>query len=50
MNALGEIIPKKASSLKRTATLRHENKRKDGHRPDLNELPDRKVILDPFEW
>lgn len=50
MNALGEVIPNKASSLKRTARFRHEIKRKYGNTPDAAEFPDRKVVLDPFEW
>lgn len=47
VNALGEPLPTKASSLKRPARLRPELTRKDDQQMAL---PDRKIVVEPLEW
>lgn len=47
INALGEPLPTKASSLKRPARLRPELTRKDDQQMAL---PDRKIVVEPLEW
>ncbi|CAN0393668.1 unnamed protein product, partial [Ectocarpus sp. 12 AP-2014] len=47
VNALGEPLPKKASSLKRPARLRPDLANKDDYQPIL---PDRKIVVEPLEW
>lgn len=47
VNALGEPLPTKASSLKRPARLRPDLANKDDHQPIL---PDRKIVVEPLEW
>lgn len=47
VNALGEPLPTKASSLKRPARLRQDSSSRD----DPNSaLPDRKIVVEPLEW
>lgn len=47
VNALGEPLPTKASSLKRPARLRPDLANKDDHQ---SILPDRKIVVEPLEW
>lgn len=47
VNALGEPLPTKASSLKRPARLRPDLSRKDD---EPMALPDRKIVVEPLEW
>eukprot|EP00903_Cladosiphon_okamuranus_P016865 g15549.t2 len=47
VNALGEPLPTKASSLKHPARLRPELTGKDDQQMTL---PDRKIVVEPLEW
>lgn len=47
VNALGEPLPTKASSLKRPARPRPDLSRKEDQQ---SPLPDRKIVVEPQEW
>lgn len=47
VNALGEPLPKKASSLKRPARPQPDLSRKEDQQASL---PDRKIVVEPLEW